>query len=76
MIKYRIRKETYYHRVTYHPQKGFLGIWWDMCSWQSSWEFKHPRGFSSYHAANRAICNYKQRKKVEYLEVSCEGDEE
>ena len=65
MINYRIRKETFYGHVTYHPQKGFLGIWWDMC--EEWWT-----GFGSYDAANRAICNYKQRKKVEYLEVSCE----
>lgn len=33
-------------------------------------------GFSSYDAAKKAICNYRQRKKVEYLEVNCDGDEE
>ena len=69
MINYRIRKVTFYDRITYHPQKGFLGIWWDMCK---EWS----EGFSSYDAANRAICNYIQRRKVEYLEVSFGGDEE
>ena len=69
MINYRIRKETHYGDVSYHPQKGFLGIWWNMCE---EWS----EGFSSYDAANRATCNYIQRRKVEYLEVNCEGDEE
>ena len=68
MTKYRIRKETYYGHVTYHPQRGFLGFWWDMCDW--------PDGFVSYGAAKRAICNYRQRTKVEYLEVSCDEDGE
>ena len=69
MINYRIRKETYYGHATYHPQKGFLGIWWDMCEEWSS-------GFVSYGAAKVAICNYKQRGKVEYLEVNCDEDGE
>ena len=68
MTKYRIKKETFYGHATYHPQKGFLGIWWDMCDW--------PYGFGSYEAAKRAICNYRQRRKVEYLEVSCDEDKE
>ena len=69
MIKYRIRKETYYGHTTYSPQMGLLGIWWDMCAeWFA--------GFGSYDTAKRAICNYKQRKKVEYLEVDCRSCEE
>ena len=70
MIKYRIRKETYYGHTTYFPQKGLLGIWWDMCDWSGY------TGFGSYDAAKRAIYNYKQRKKVEYLEVDCRSYEE
>ena len=64
MINYRIRKCNLGFFATYHPQRGFLGFWWDMCDW--------PDGFVCYGAAKVAICNYKQRGKVEYLEVSCE----
>ena len=71
MINYRIRKETYDGFPIYYPQKGFLGIWWDMFNWWGGYV-----GFMSYDEAKEALCNYRRGTKVEYLEVSCGGDEE
>ena len=71
MTKYRIKKESDAYFTVYYPQKRFLGIWWNMFALDHYYS-----GFPSYESANKAVCDEIKRKKIEYLEVSCDGEKE
>ena len=71
MINYRIRKESDGYDTVYYPQKRFLGIWWNMFGWNHYYS-----GFISYESANKAVCDAIKKRRIEYLEVSCDEDKE
>jgi hypothetical protein len=70
MTKYRIKEESDGYFTVYHPQKRFLGIWWNMFEWNPYYS-----GFISYERANEAIRAEIKGRKIKYLDVDLGSEE-